>query len=163
MQIKKRKILSKKEKKILLADLIQEYGEHISSTIGSSIELEEIKADENIFIAKDRKIWFFYLNNKIIPSINFLRESNFELPEVVVDIGAIKFITNGADVMAPGVVSFSEEAEEGFIVVIKEEKAGSIIGVGISLINSQDFRKTRKGKVVKLLHHLKDAIWSFQL
>jgi len=163
MLIKKRKILSKKEKKPLLTDLNKEYGDTISSSIGLSTMLEEVITDEGTVIIKNGKIWFFYSDDKIISSIYFLRESGFELPEVVVDIGAIKFITNGADVMSPGVVTFSEEIRKGTLVVIKEEKANSIIGVGSSLINSEDFNKSQKGKVVKLRHHLKDKMWSFRL
>lgn len=163
MLIKKRKILSKKEKKLLLEDLISEYGEVISSHIELSTMLEEVSTDEGILIAKSGKIWFFNSDGYILPSIYFLRESGFELPEIVVDIGAIKFITNGADVMSPGVVLFNKEISKGTLVVIKEEKANSIIGVGSSLINSEDFNKSQKGKIVKLIHHLKDKIWSFQL
>ena len=163
MLIKKRKILSKKEKKLLLEDLIREYGDVIASFIEISTMLEEVTTDEGKLIAKSGKIWFFQSENQLLPSIYFLRESGFNLPEIVVDIGAIRFITNGADVMSPGVVLFSEEIRKGNLVVIKEEKANSIIGIGSSLINSEDFNKSKKGKVVKLLHHLKDKIWSFQL
>ena len=163
MLIKKRKILSKKEKKLLLLDLVNGFGDVISSYVELSTMLEEVITDEGTLIAKNGKIWFFNINDKMIPSIYFLRESNFELPEIVVDIGAIRFITNGADVMSPGVVFFNTDIRKGTLVVIKEEKANSIIGVGSSLINSEDFDKSQKGKVVKLHHHLKDKIWSFQL
>ena len=163
MLIKKRKILSKKEKKLFYENLAKEFGEIISSHIELSTMLEEVITDEGTLIVRSGKIWFFYSDSRIIPSIYFLRESNFELPEIVVDIGAIRFITNGADVMSPGVVLFNKEISKGTLVVIREEKANSIIGVGFSLINSEDFDKSQKGKVVKLIHHLKDRIWSFQL
>ena len=163
MLIKKRKTLSKKEKKLLFEDLIKEYGKDISSYIELSTMLEEVTTDEGTIITKSGKIWFFHSEGHLLPSIYFLRETGFELPEIVVDIGAIRFITNGADVMSPGVVLFNEEIRKGTLVVIKEEKANSIIGVGSSLINSEEFDKSQKGKVVKLLHHLKDKIWSFQL
>ncbi|MCK5141231.1 MAG: RNA-binding protein, partial [Candidatus Heimdallarchaeota archaeon] len=45
-------------------------------------------------------------------------------------------------------------------VVIHEEKANAILGVGMSLIDAEEFNKNKKGKVVKLIHHLKDKIWS---
>lgn len=97
-----------------------------------------------------------------IPTIHFLRQHTHSLPKIVVDIGAIRFITNGADVMAPGIVFFDEEIKEGSIVVIHEERANSIIGIGKSLISSKDFSKSKKGKVIKNLHHLRDSIWEFQ-
>ena len=163
MLIKKRKILSKKEKKLFYENLAKEFGEIISSHIELSTMLEEVITDEGTLIVRSGKIWFFYFDSRIIPSIYFLRESNFKLPEIVVDIGAIRFITNGADVMAPGVVLFDEAISKHDVVAIHEEKADTIIAVGSSLIDGHEFEKTKKGKVVKMLHYLKDNIWNFQL
>lgn len=163
MLVKKRKILSKKEKKLLLEELEQEYGERISSYFEISVPLEEVKTDEGYLLVKNSKVWFFYINEKILPSIYFMRETGFDLPEVIVDIGAIKFITNGADVMFPGIVAFDKEIKKGTKVVIKEEKANTIIGVGVSIIDSKNFSKSKKGKAINLLHHLKDKVWSFKL
>ena len=58
MLIKKRKILSKKEKKLLLTDLIKEFGEIISSYIELSTMLEEVITDEGTLITKGGKICF---------------------------------------------------------------------------------------------------------
>jgi len=60
-------------------------------------------------------------------------------------------------------IHFDDNIKKNTIVSIHEEKAESILGVGLSLISSQDFKKTKKGKVVKLLHYLKDEIWNFQI
>ena len=53
--------------------------------------------------------------------------------------------------------------EKGDFVVVSEEKADTIIAVGISLISHEDFRKIKKGKAVRVINHLKDEIWTFRL
>ncbi|MHA1952879.1 MAG: PUA domain-containing protein [Candidatus Heimdallarchaeaceae archaeon] len=163
MQIKGRKFLSNKDKKLLQIKLSETYGESIIDFIQNIENLEEARADGNKILLKENRMWFFSYNDLLIPSIYCLRESSMKLPKVIVDVGAIRFITNGADVMAPGVVFFDETIHKDAIVAIHEERAETIIAVGMSLIDAQEFEKTKKGKVVKMLHYLKDNIWNFQL
>lgn len=162
MHIKTRKFLSKKEKKHLLLKLTQTYGESASSLFQVTSDIEEIRTDKGSYLVKEGKVSFFLYKENYIPTIHYLREIDSLLPKIIVDIGAIRFITNGADVMAPGVVHYDDNIEVDTIVSIHEEKAGSILGVGLSLLSSKDFRKIKKGKVVKLLHYLKDDIWNFR-
>ena len=163
MQIRARNQLSNKNKRFLQISLIDFFGEQINNFLQKDMQIEEVRTDEGTFLAKDRRIWFFDYEEKKIPSIHFLRESKISLPKVVVDIGAIKFVTNGADVMAPGVVFFDEEIKENSLVSIHEEKANTILGIGFSLVDSKEFKKSKKGKIVKTIHHLTDKIWKFQL
>ncbi len=162
MQIKARKFLSKKEKKLLLMELNQIYGESASNLLQETSDIEEVKTDKGKFLIKEGKASFFLYEGIYIPTIHYLRGVDSILPKVIVDIGAIRFITNGADVMAPGIVHFDDDIKTNTIVSIHEEKAESILGIGLSLLNSQDFKKTKKGKVVKLLHYLKDDIWNLR-
>lgn len=159
MQIKSRNIISKKDKRDLQEYLITRFGDSASEMIQKSFIIESAKTDEGLFYLNNGKIWFFIYDKEFLPSIHCLRESSLKLSKVIVDIGAIRFVTNGADIMAPGVVFFDETIEEGTIVAIHEEKANTIIGVGLSLINSKDFEKTKKGKIVKNIHYLTDSIW----
>ncbi len=160
--MKSKKTLTNKEKRDLQTKITELYGEQVLSSFQKSLILQSIKTEEGTFIVKDKKIWWFLYDGKYIPSIHFLRELNPGLHKIVVDIGAIRFITNGADVMAPGVVSFDDAITKGSYVAIHEEQASAILGVGISLVDAEEFNKNKKGKVVKLIHHLKDKIWSAQ-
>ena len=157
--MKSKKTLSNKEKRQLQIELTSLYGDEISLFFQKSTILQSVKTDEGSFIVKEGKIHWLLHNEKYLPSIHFLRETGIKLSKIVVDIGAIRFITNGADVMAPGIVSFDNSVKKGSLVEIREEKANTIIGVGMSLINSDEFDKNKKGKVIKLIHHLKDKFW----
>lgn len=158
--MKSKKTLSNKEKRDLQTKLTELYDDQVLPSFQKSLILQSIKTEEGTFIVKDKKIWWFLYDGKYIPSIHFLRELNPGLHKLVVDVGAIKFITNGADVMAPGIMFFDDNITKGAYVVIHEEKANAILGVGISLVDAEEFSKNKKGKVVKLIHHLKDKMWS---
>ncbi len=162
MQIKARNHLSKKDKKVLFSQLADLFGEEVEDSVQRDLIIEEVRTDEGTYIVSNSRIWVFEFENKKIPTIHYLRNHAYSLPKIVVDIGAIKFITNGADVMAPGIVYFDESIVKGSIVIIHEEKANSILGVGKSLVSAKEFSKTKKGKVIKNLHHLRDSIWGFQ-
>ena len=81
-------------------------------------------------------------------------------PAVVVDEGAIRFLLNGADVMRPGMKSIPEWGDVGRTVVVKEEKKGRAIAVGVSLVKWEDAIKMSKGPCLKNVHHVGDRYWS---
>lgn len=82
-----------------------------------------------------------------------------ELPSIVVDMGAIPYVCNGADVMAPGIVDVKGGFSEGELVVIRDVTHGKALSVGVSLASSEEMREMMKGKAVRNLHHVGDKIW----
>lgn len=81
-------------------------------------------------------------------------------PVAVVDEGAIKFLLNGADVMRPGVRKLDEWGEAGRYVVVREEKKGRAIAVGLSTVTSAQAKEMTKGPCLKNLHHVGDRYWN---
>lgn len=163
MIVKSRNVLSNKENKKLADDLLNVLGEQAQTFFNKKDKLEKIKTDKGTFVVKDKEIWFFQWENQFLPSIHCLKGSKLLVHKVVVDVGAIKFVLNGADIMLPGIVHFDNLIEKGDFLVVSEEKADTIIAVGISLISHEDFRKIKKGKAVRVINHLKDEIWTFRL
>ncbi len=87
----------------------------------------------------------------------FLRNGTEKYVEV--DDGAVKYILNGADVMRPGIIDFSEFSEGDEVVILNKNK---ILGVGIALCPSERLREMKKGKVVKTLYTIKDEIFRIE-
>lgn len=81
-------------------------------------------------------------------------------PSAVVDEGAIKFMLNGADVMRPGIRKLDDWGGAGRMVVVKEEKKGRAVAVGLSLVASAEAQGMEKGGCIKNLHHLGDKYWN---
>jgi len=81
------------------------------------------------------------------------------LPSIVVDMGAVPHICNGADVMAPGVVDVRGEFKAGEIVVVRDERHGKALAVGRALFDSGELKTLKRGKVVENLHYVGDRLW----
>ena len=81
------------------------------------------------------------------------------LPSVVVDMGAVPHICNGANVMAPGVVEVRGDFEESDLIVVRDERHGKALAVGKALKSSEGIRVADKGKVVENLHYVGDKLW----
>ncbi len=87
-------------------------------------------------------------------------ESLALFPSVTVDEGAIKFLLNGADVMRPGIRSLGDWGGQGKTVIIKEEKKGRAIAVGVSTVPSSEAQGMSKGVCLKNVHHVGDRYWN---
>ncbi|MFM8658503.1 MAG: PUA domain-containing protein [Candidatus Nitrosotenuis sp.] len=81
-----------------------------------------------------------------------------KFPSVMVDMGAVKFMCNGANVMRPGIRSFGE-FEKGQIVCIIEESQKKSLAVGRALVSSQEMAQMNKGIVIENLHYISDKYW----
>lgn len=93
----------------------------------------------------------------IFPSLRF-SEALIELPKIVIDMGAVRHVGMGADVMRPGIITVEGEFSEGELVVVVDEKGLTPIAIGRSSYSSKDIRALSFGKVVKLLHYLGDEL-----
>lgn len=82
---------------------------------------------------------------------------------VTVDMGAVKFLANGADVMSPGIVEADINIEKDDIVYVRDVKNKRPLCVGRALINGPDMISSDSGKAIKTLHFVGDEIWNAAL
>ena len=80
---------------------------------------------------------------------------------VTVDAGAISFVSDGADVMRPGIVEATDDIATGEVVLINEETHGKVLGVGRSRVEADELLGD-EGKVVDSLHHVGDDLYAFE-
>jgi PUA-domain protein len=78
---------------------------------------------------------------------------------VTVDMGAVRFVHNGADVMAPGIVGADPELKEGDWCWIRDERNQQPLGVGVCRMTGPAMVAERAGKAVQSVHHLGDKLW----
>ena len=81
-----------------------------------------------------------------------------KFPYVTVDMGAVKFVCKGANVMRPGITKFSD-FESGEIVCVIEESQNKFLAVGKAEMPSKELEDTNRGEVIKNMHYISDDFW----
>ena len=110
-------------------------------------------------IEKDKARLFFYVENRLVPTLKLLLDTQL-LKKITVDMGAIKFVTNGADIMRPGVTKIDEGIRKGEFVVVVDETHGKPLAVCESLYSSEELDSIDSGKVLKNIHYIGDKLWN---
>ena len=116
------------------------------------------KIDDVLVVVKDKVALFFYADEKLVPTLRLLLKQQF-LKQVVVDMGAVKFMTSGADVMRPGIVEIDSTIAMDELVVIVDETHKKPLCVGKALFSGEEMAQMEKGKVLKNVHFISDDIW----
>ena len=94
-------------------------------------------------------------------SVRGLLKFNPTARAVTVDMGAVKFVTNGADVMAPGIVEADPALKEGDWCWVRDERNKKPLAVGKCIVAGGTMVRG-KGKAVKSIHYLGDKIWTLE-
>jgi len=83
---------------------------------------------------------------------------------VTVDMGAVPFVTKGADLMIPGIRQMDMEIKAGDWCYIRDEKNRRPLAVGVALMDAQKIMEMKsagqKGKAVKVVHYVGDELWN---
>jgi PUA domain protein len=81
---------------------------------------------------------------------------------VIVDMGAVRFVTGGADVMRPGIVEIDEAISKGEYVVVKDERNRMPLAICIANHPGAEMRSMEKGKVLVNIHYVGDELWNIK-
>jgi len=151
--------LSKRETSMLVERIRSLYwGEVLKGKVRNAMEIKE----DEIKLYRIGELIVGEIDEKLYPVIH---ERNLEalnrLPSMIVDMGAVPHIVNGADVMRPGIKDFRGEFNEGDFVVVRDEKNLRPLAVAIALVGLEECRAMERGKVAKNIHHVNDRIWRF--
>ena len=155
-KIKNRHRLKRKEIKEIINELSDSFSECFFDE-KSSVEKGDF--EEFILIFVDNIPCFVIFNDKIIFTLFGIYKYKPKEKFVVVDMGAVKFVTSGADVMSPGIVDADEGIVEGDQVWICDERNHKPLAVGIALINGEKMVKETTGKSVKIINFVGDKLW----
>jgi len=147
-----------KQKEIRL--LLKEIEETLQLSISlSNTKVERGKIQDIEFIFLENTPCFFRKDTTLFFTILGLLRFKPTFRFVKVDMGAIQFVTNGADIMAPGIVDADNNIETDDSVWICDETHKKPLAVGIALRSGKDMLQVKKGKAVKIIHHIGDELW----
>lgn len=110
----------------------------------------------------DSKPLLFEVEGHLFPTVRGALEMELQKRLVVVDKGAIQFVSNGADIMAPGILEADPEIKEGDLVIIVEETHRKALAIGKALMEGQQMVDADSGKAIKSITHVGDKLWNFE-
>jgi len=157
IRFRNRHRLSRKEIKALEDELVASTG---FSPFADDARVDIAETEKWTVILDSDEIVGIYINDRPFPTIRGLLRSPPSARYITVDMGAVKFVVNGADIMAPGIVEADSSIKVGDIVWVRDEKHKKPISVGIALVSGQEMIGKRQGKAVKNVHYVGDEIWN---
>ena len=116
-----------------------------------------ISADEKVVYLNNEPA-FFYYENQLYPTLKYLLKQPI-LKTITVDMGAVRFVVNGADIMRPGIVAIDANIQKNEAIIIIDQNNKKPLAVGITLFSSEEMQKVSSGKVIKNIHYVGDEIW----
>lgn len=159
ISISRRHFLKGREVKKLMAE-IEEKLKISKEIFGKNPRVEVAEFNRSrIFIFDSKPLVAFY-RNALFPTLIF-DEYLKALSKVVVDMGAVPHICNGADVMVPGIVKLEGKFCKEDLVAVLDERNRKVIAVGVALMDSDEIAEARRGKVIRNVHYIGDKLWNF--
>ncbi|NND86559.1 MAG: RNA-binding protein [Nitrosopumilus sp.] len=149
----KSNLISKSETSALLKTVSEKWGMEFPKI--KNLKVHKISDEAQIITGNGMKI--LKVNDDYLP---FLSETKMleRFPNVTVDMGAVKFMCKGANVMRPGIKTFTE-FEKDRLVCIVEESQHKFLAVGKAMVSSSELESMEKGEVIKNLHYISDKFW----
>lgn len=122
----------------------------------NSVEAYE-SDDVRIYLFNGRPL-LFRAEGQLRPLLNFEEFVN-TMPQIIVDMGAVPKICNGADVMAPGVRRIHGSFKSEELVAIADERFSKTVSIAEAIFSSDEVRGMKSGRIAKNLHFVGDRVW----
>jgi len=149
----------------LRADAIDEITDSVAETLGVEIDadtFEKVEFEDSDWevVLVDGEPAVLYVEDEPFLTVKGANEYPPERNVVTVDAGAISFVSDGADVMRPGIVEADDSIEAGDLVAIAEENHGKVLAIGRARVEGSAMLGD-EGKVVDSIHHVGDELYEF--
>ncbi len=116
--------------------------------------------DDKRFVFIDDEPCFVYIDSKLVFTLFGLNRFQPKNRYVVVDMGAVKFVTNGADVMSPGIVDCDEDILKDDQIWICDERNKKPLAVGFALIDGIDMKNKNEGRACETIFYVGDKLYN---
>ncbi len=158
MKIRKRYHLQKKK----LKKLINQLGDY-STLIQPKSKVEILETDLYEIILIDSEPLVMLIDDIYFPTLKGALELEIKSKYVVVDMGAVRFVAKGADIMSPGITEADSNINEGDFVIIIDENHKKPLATGKALISGEEMVENNEGKAIKTIHFIGDKIWNLSI
>ncbi len=142
------------------ADVLKEIARQWKIELPKIKNLKIYELDNNAAIIIGEGLVALKIGQTYLPFLSDT-ETLKKFPSVTVDMGAVKFMCNGANVMRPGIKNFTEFEKEQLVCIV-EESQKKFLAVGRALISSKEMQAISRGVVVENLHYISDTYWEIK-
>lgn len=156
LRVRRRTRLRRKEATGFLTRLNESFGMAIPI---DDVPLDEAEAGPLHVLFREGEALAFIVGEDVAPTVRALLEFPAVRRQVTVDMGAVPFVYNGADVMAPGIVEADPAIGPADIVWVRDEKNRKPLAVGKALVDGPTMARGERGKAIETLHHVGDDLW----
>ena len=155
-----RHFLKRKQLKNINRDLSRYY-DHDFGLMKISVERASSR-DWDILIIDKMPVFFAY-EGRFYLTLKGFQKYPVNTKYVTVDMGAIPYLANGADIMAPGIIDADVSIAKDDIVWIRDERNLRPLSVGKSSCSGEELKARNKGKVISTIHYVGDDLWMAEL
>lgn len=141
---------------------------HLAKAIDGSLGTKSFSEDGIVDLADGPDYQVVFVDGKILGflpggvpflTVRGLLKYGATKRYVTVDMGAVKFVYNGADVMGPGIVGCDQSITAGDIVWVRDVNNQRPLAIGSALYTGEAMSRKEKGKAVQSIHHVGDKLW----
>src|SRR2546430_17682697 len=150
LKIRRRARLRRKEVGDLVGRLAEEFGMVLPL---DDVPIDEAEAGPHRLLLRGEEPIALVVGDRIAPTVRGVLAFPATKRAVTVDMGAVRFIYNGADVMAPGIVDADPRIRVADVVWIRDEKNGRPLAVGRAIMDGPTMAREAKGKAIETIHH----------
>jgi PUA-domain protein len=155
----RRYFLKTKESKALLRKASEKLKTDLGRLFRDKVNVEVFETESAEIFLINAKPVLVKADENIYPTLKF--DEYFQTaPKVVVDMGAVPYVCNGANVMAPGIRRFEGQFAENDIVIVVDEKHSRPIAIGKILYGADKVRNVSQGTIVRNLYYVGDKTWN---
>jgi PUA domain protein len=149
----KSNLISKSETTALLKTVSERWGIEFPKI--KNVKVHQILDDAQIITGDGIKI--LKVDDDYLP---FLTEIEMlkRFPAVTVDMGAVKFMCKGANLMRPGIKEFTEFKKDNLVCIV-EESQHKFLAVGKAMVDSSELESMEKGEIIENIHYISDRFW----
>lgn len=156
----RRYFLKAREADALLDEASKKLKVDLRQMFKAGVNVELLEAEFAKIYLKNGEPFLVKTGDKVFPTLVF-SEFLDSAPRVVVDMGAVPHVCNGANVMAPGIRRFEGEFRKGDFVAIVDEKHGKPIALGEIMYDAEEVENVKQGVIVQNVHFVGDKTWNF--
>ena len=159
MQVKSRHHLRSDAIDAIATALADNLGVELDADSFEKVEFEDSDWD---VVLVDGDPYVLYVDDEPFLTVQGANAHPPEKHVVTVDTGAISFVSDGADIMRPGITEADDDIAAGDLVAINEEAHGKFLAIGRAKTDGSDM-VGESGKVVESIHHVGDDLFEFSV